>query len=392
MKTSIMQGAGFVFLLVFSGFVSAAEDWLIASRTETIGMGHKLVVEVVKPEGTATWPETLRLKLSRDGTSEEVELEKGSGSDSSNRRTYSGRPQNKYLGVVHAELAGQPSNRIVMLAADEAGLVPAPEIATKSAEDTPGVPAQDSGPTVVLARPDQEPALSAYEPSYFVFGSNSQHGKDAKFQISFKYRFFDPESSFAQHSPMLSNLYFTYTQTTVWDLGGDSSPFRDTSYKPGVFYRALGRGNDFWPDEYRIGLEHESNGQGGDDSRSINIGYLTPIWQFDLDNGKRLTFYPRIYSYLDKKDNSDIEEYRGYVDWQMRYGREDGLIVSGLYRQGTEGYMTGQLDFSYPLSERIFARTGAFAHLQIFSGYGETLIDYNREHDTQIRLGISLVR
>lgn len=387
MKKSSLQRIGFLLLLVFSGTVFAAEDWLIASRTETIGMGHKLVVEVVKPESTAAWPQTLRLKLSRDGGGEEIELAMSEETDSANRRVYTGRPQQNYLGIVHAELADQPSNRILMLAADDSGLVPTPTVA--DAEDTQK---QGPGPMVVLARPDQEPALSAYEPAYFVGGSNDQSGKDAKFQISFKYRLFDPESSFGQYSPMLSNLYFTYTQTTVWDLGGDSSPFRDTSYRPGIFYRALGRGNDFWPDEYRIGLEHESNGQGGDESRSINIGYVRPIWHFDLDNGKRLTFHPRIYGYLDKNENPDIDEYRGYVDWQMRYGREDGLIVNALYRQGTEGYVTGQLDFSYPLSERIFARTGAFAHVQIFSGYGETLVDYNREHDTQLRVGISLVR
>lgn len=387
MKKSSLQRIGFLLLLVFSGTVFAAEDWLIASRTGTIGMGHKLVVEVVKPESTAAWPQTLRLKLSRDGGGEEIELAMSEETDSANRRVYTGRPQQNYLGIVHAELADQPSNRILMLAADDNGLVPTPTVA--DAEDTQK---QGPGPMVVLARPDQEPALSAYEPAYFVGGSNDQSGKDAKFQISFKYRLFDPESSFGQYSPMLSNLYFTYTQTTVWDLGGDSSPFRDTSYRPGIFYRALGRGNDFWPDEYRIGLEHESNGQGGDESRSINIGYVRPIWHFDLDNGKRLTFHPRIYGYLDKNENPDIDEYRGYVDWQMRYGREDGLIVNALYRQGTEGYVTGQLDFSYPLSERIFARTGAFAHVQIFSGYGETLVDYNREHDTQLRVGISLVR
>lgn len=387
MKKSSLQQIGLLFLLAFSGQVFAADDWLIATRTETIGMGHKLVVEVVKPENTAAWPQALRLKLSTDNGEEEIELAMSDETDSANRRVYTGRPQQNYLGIVHAELAGQTSNRILMLAADDSGLVPTPTVA--DVEDTPK---QGTGPTVVLARPDQEPALSAYEPAYFVGGSNDQSGKDAKFQISFKYRLFDPESSFGKYSPMLSNLYFTYTQTTVWDLGGDSSPFRDTSYRPGVFYRALGRGNDFWPDEYDLGLEHESNGQGGDESRSINIGYLRPIWQFDLDNGKRLTFYPRIYGYLDKNENPDIDEYRGYVDWQMRYGREDGLIVNALYRQGTEGYATGQLDFSYPLSERIFARTGAFAHVQLFSGYGETLVDYNREHDTQLRVGISLVR
>ena len=383
MKSHLLQKTGFLLLLLISFGAMAAEDWLIVSRTESIGMGQKLTIEVVRPDSAASWPQNLRLNLTYNGKTEPMTLESASET-TGNRRIYEGRLQQKHLGVVRAELADQPSNRILLLASDEQGI--APTVATDEVIE------QNDRPVVVLAQPGEEPALSAYEPAYFVMGSNSENGKDAKFQLSFKYRFFDPQGSIAQWSPLLSNIYFTYTQTTVWDLGGDSSPFRDTSYKPGVYYRWLGDGTNLWPEEYHVGLEHESNGQGGDESRSINIGYLRPIWHWDLQNGKRLTFFPKIYGYFEKEDNDDIQEYRGYADWQMRYGREDGLIVNALYRQGTGGYATGQLDFSYPLSERIFARTGAFAHLQIFSGYGETLVDYNREHDTQIRLGISLVR
>ena len=383
MKSHLLQKTSSLILLLISFGAMAAEDWLIVSRTESIGMGQKLTIEVVRPDSAASWPQNLRLNLTYDGKTEPMTLE-GASEATGSRRIYEGRLQQKHLGVVRAELADQPSNRILLLASDDQGI--APSVATDEAIE------QSDRPVVVLAQPGEEPALSAYEPAYFVVGSNSENGKDAKFQLSFKYRFFDPQGSIAQWSPLLSNIYFTYTQTTVWDLGGDSSPFRDTSYKPGVFYRWLGDSTNLWPAEYHVGLEHESNGQSGDESRSINIGYLRPIWHFDMANGKRLTFYPKIYNYLEKSENEDIKEYRGYVDWQMRYGREDGLIVNALYRQGTEGYATGQLDFSYPLSERIFARTGAFAHLQIFSGYGETLVDYNREHDTQIRLGISLVR
>ena len=382
-----LQRLGFLALLLASFNSLAAEDWLIVSRTESIGMGQKLTIEVVRPSAVTAWPENLKLNLTHEGKTDTLLLEADSDA-TGNRRVYEGRLQQKHLGVVRAELADQPSNRILLLAADEQGITP-----TVAAGETAEASAEKADrPVVVLAQPGEEPALSAYEPAYFVMGSNSENGKDAKFQLSFKYRFFDPQGPIAQWSPLLSNVYFTYTQTTVWDLGGDSSPFRDTSYKPGVFYRWLGDGSNLWPEEYHVGLEHESNGQSGDESRSINIGYLRPIWHFDMANGRRLTFYPKIYNYLEKSENEDINEYRGYVDWQMRYGREDGLIVNALYRQGTGGYATGQLDFSYPLSERIFARTGAFAHLQLFSGYGETLVDYNRENDTQIRLGISLVR
>ena len=118
------------------------------------------------------------------------------------------------------------------------------------------------------------------------------------------------------------------------------------------------------PDEWRVGAEHESNGQPGVSSRSLNTTFIRPTWNFDMANGQRLSFYPKFQYYLNKEENSDIQRYRGYVDWQLRYGREDGLVLGGLYRLGTGGLQT-QVSwmFPYPFSDRIFARTGAFVHL-----------------------------
>ena len=143
---------------------------------------------------------------------------------------------------------------------------------------------------------------------------------------------------------------------------------------------------------WRLGAEHESNGQDEPTSRSLNTIFVRPTWHFDLANGRRLSFSPKIQNYLDKSGNSDIQRYRGYVDWQLRYGREDGLVIGGLYRLGTGGYSSGQLDASYPISDKIFARTGAFLHLQLLTGYGETLLDFNKKSDTQLRLGLSITR
>ena len=101
---------------------------------------------------------------------------------------------------------------------------------------------------------------------------------------------------------------------------------------------------------------------------------------------------PRFYHYIEKSDNRDMHHYRGYIDWLARYGRDDAAILTGMYRQGTDGYAMGQLDLSYPISDKIFGRTGTFLHLQLLGGYGETLIDYDRPSDTQLRIGISLAR
>jgi phospholipase A1 len=377
----------------------AAEDWLVISNSTLINTGQKLSLEIVKPDNTP-WPDTLRLELSGAGISEEAVLVSHDANEntSANRRSYSLTPSKKYVGVVKARLADVESNQFLLLAStDDTGPVTAllePGPASTTDSGTPAVtePPVNSSPQIVIAKPGDEPALSAHEPTYFVVGDSSDRGADARFQLSFKYRLFDPEGIFGRFSPLFSNLYFTYTQTSLWDLGEDSSPFRDTSYRPGLFYKWAGSDKFLLPDEWRVGVEHESNGRSDLDSRAIDTAYLIPSWHTDMANGRRFSFMPKIYHYIDKNENRDIQRYRGYVDWVARYGREDGLVLNGLYRQGTGGYATGQLDVSYPISERIFARTGSFVYLQLFSGYGETLLDYDHERDTQIRLGISISR
>jgi phospholipase A1 len=380
----------FLIGLSYSFHSLAAETWLAVPQDTLISPGHSLTVEIVKPQN-ATWPEQLGLLLDGAGGEETMMLAPTSSLEqASDRRTYKGQPNSRFTGLVKARLTGVSSNQFLLQASLDDDVGPL-NVATTDATDAKKVESRDS-PTIVIAQPGDEPGLSANEPTYFVVGSDSRNGADARFQLSFKYRLFDPESSLSKFSPLFSNLYFTYTQTSLWDLGDDSSPFRDTSYRPGIYYGWAGSGKDWLPSDWRAGLEHESNGQSGADSRSINIAYLKPIWHMDLDHGKRLTFLPKIYHYIDKSDNDDIQRYRGYADWTLRYGREDGLIVHGMYRQGTAGYASGQLDLSYPLSTRIFARTGTFVHLQLFSGYGETLLDYDRDRDTQLRIGFSIAR
>lgn len=377
-------------MLLLPSLTWAEEQWLVIAQGEVINVGQPLSFQVIKPPHVTAWPASVRMKLSGTGMNDEIEMraQADANDDGQLSKVYSGTPRQDFVGVVRAALIEQPSNTVLLIANNENVTVAAVEPMVSGESGT----SRNVAPQVVIAAPDDEPALSAEEPIYFLFGNGDEYGTDARFQISFKYRPFEPKGSVAQYAPFLSNLYFSYTQTTLWDIGGDSSPFRDTSYRPGLFYRWAGSSKGLFPDSWRVGVEHESNGQGGLDSRSLNIAYLRPMWHMDFANGRRLTFSPRIYAYLDKDENPDIQHYRGYADWQLRYGREDGLMVTGLYRQGTKGYAMGQVDISYPLSDRILSRTGTFAHLQIFSGYGETLLDYYKDRDTQIRLGISVTR
>jgi len=387
-------GALIMFLatLVLPSVCQAVDKWMIATQSEALNTGQKISIDAIKPEGLSTWPDKLQLKLSGSSTSEVVELDRVQSDAISNiKQTYAGIPKVKFIGVVRAELLEQESNRLLMLATSKDDIAPL-QIAATIPDNNQQTPEGPMAAKVVLAQPGDESPVSVNEPLYFVVGSNAKRNFDARFQISFKYRPFDPDARVAQYFPPLSNLYFAYTQTSLWDIGGHSSPFKDTSYRPSLYYKWAGSGRDFFPDEWKAGVEHESNGQSGVDSRSLNIAFVKPAWNIDFAHGRRLTLSPRFYQYLEKSDNSDIHKYRGYVDWQARYGREDGAILTALYRYGTSGYSSSQLDFSYPVSDKIFGRTGTFLHLQLMEGYGETLIDYNRYSDVQLRLGLSLAR
>lgn len=374
--------------------VQGADKWLIAARHESFNTGQKILVDVVKPDNIAGWPDNIALNLSGAGADEVVQLkriEERAANDS--RQTYAGTPTTKFIGVVRAALADYNSNRMLILAASHDDIAPleiAATIAVSDSDETEAAGADSA--MVVLAKPGDEPPLSVHDPLYFVVGSSDERSFDARFQLSFKYRPFDPDATVAQYFPALSNLYFAYTQTSLWDLGAHSSPFKDTSYRPAIYYKWSGSGRGGMPDNWIAGLEHESNGRDGEDSRSMNTVFIKPTWYFDFAQGRRLTLSPKLYQYLEKSDNPDIYKYRGYADFQMRYGREDGAILTALYRQGTSGYAFGQLDLSYPISDKLFGRTGTFIYLQLMDGYGETLIDYNRYSDTQLRLGVSLAR
>lgn len=149
-----------------------------------------------------------------------------------------------------------------------------------------------------------------------------------------------------------------YIQTSIWDLGADSKPFHDTSYRLGLFWQSRLNEKSFHPSYLRTGYEHESNGKDVPDTRSIDIYYVQPVLRKDFTGGTSLFFAPRFYTYLNRDENPDIARYRGYVDWQGRYGQEQSWMLTGRVRTGTAGYGSMQIDLSAPLRKPLFARTG----------------------------------
>jgi len=372
------------FGLLAQAYAHGAEDWLIASHSEQLEHASPLELQIVAPAGQEL-PDTLTLRL-QDQRNQDYTLPLARTETRGSRGHYRGQLPGNVDGFLRVQLAEQPSNRLALLIQTSHQEDPLTHLMSKPELTQRTGTTRDLDPI-----PDAEPALSVNEPVYFVMGARD--GANARFQLSFKYRLFDPESAPARLIPFLDRLHLGYTQTSLWDLHGESKPFHDTSYRPSFFWQgALDTHSPWLPSHLRGGYEHESNGKDGSSSRSIDTLFIQPAWRWNLSGDTNLIFAPKVYSYLDKDDNPDIQRYRGYADWLVRLGDERGWMLTTLLRQGTKGYSSGQFDLSVPLRAPLFTRTGGFLHFQLFSGYGESLLDYNQRTPPQFRVGFSIVR
>ncbi len=233
-----------------------------------------------------------------------------------------------------------------------------------------------------------------YEPFYFIAGLESPN---AKFQVSFKYRVLNVAGALAKKAPALAGLHLAYTQTSLWDWNSESRPFYDSSYKPELLYSwdelVGGKPGGWFRCDLQGGVQHESNGKSGVDSRSLNIAYLRPTFVFGRDDYLQFTLIPRVWTYVTSlSENPDLEDYRGYGDLRAVLGWQRGLQISALGRIGDDGdHGSLQFDVTYPMMRRFRGSFSLYLHAQYFTGYGESLLGY-RERSSVFRAGISLYR
>jgi outer membrane phospholipase A len=307
-----------------------------------------------------------------------------------------------YRGVLPGDLVGLLAVELDEIPAGRCFVEVTPAPSTDP-EGAPAVTLEAEPPAVRAGRADGDAVrgprfarnLSFYEPIYFVIGPRVT--LNAKFQLSFKYRLLSLESNLAEEIPVLGDIHFGYTQTSLWDLGSESKPFLDTSYKPGLFYHGAYQGIRFLGFELmslETGYQHESNGQGGDASRSLNIVYVRPRLDYELRKDWFFSFSPKAWVYVDDlSDNPDLAEYRGYFDFNFKIGERNGIELSTTLRVGTDsGKGSLQVDLTYPLDRLFFGNAASHLHLQYFDGWGETLLNYDQRLPAQYRIGITLLR
>jgi len=235
--------------------------------------------------------------------------------------------------------------------------------------------------------------FAAYQPMYFLVGTDP---RDSSFQISFKYRMFNPQGPLVLRCPWVKGFHFAYTQTSFWDLSSSSLPFEDTSYKPELFFlssnidtRSKGIRRFF----LQTGFQHESNGRGGEASRSSNFLYVKPILIFYSEQKKLgLQIAPKVWAYVanEEENNPDLPDYRGYFDLELKLGRGDGLVLGSNIRWAEEGGSV-QLDLTYPLRRLLFGNIDVYLQVQYVNGLAESLLHYKERSET-LRFGLAIVR
>jgi outer membrane phospholipase A len=230
-------------------------------------------------------------------------------------------------------------------------------------------------------------------PVYFIYGSGDQ---SAKFQLSFDYRLATLVTGGVDNE-RVTTLRIGYTQRTLWDINGRSSPFYDTSYMPEF---VLNMDSPMPSDTNQMftwlglrgGFQHESNGKSGTDSRSLNTFYIRPRLVFGRLREWDLVLLPEIQTYIgDLGDNDDLKNYRGYGKLRFYLGKSDGpsLMFTGWSGQHFN-HGSYQIDLAIPARTR-WLNIEAYYYLQYFNGYGESLLAYRAKSDA-LRAGIGLMR
>jgi len=225
---------------------------------------------------------------------------------------------------------------------------------------------------------DEKSTFTPHHLNYGVLGKD-----DALMQISFKYRLGRDW-----------NWYLAITSIVKWDVWEDSSPYTDINFKPEVFYR-------FTPAVENLvsvdaGYWHESNGQGGEESRSWDQLFVRFNTLFDINN-MALAWETHLYCELNTGEfNQDIGDYLGWWD-------------TAFYLLNILPYDTFNIDLEFYLwsgdngvpFDRGQYRTGITfkwenavfqpsLYVQYFNGYGEVMADYD-ERSEAWRVGIAFL-
>ena len=199
--------------------------------------------------------------------------------------------------------------------------------------------------------------------------------------------------------PLQDSLWFGYTQQSYWQLfttGTLSRPFRNTDHEPELVYvypfaQPLAGG---WKLRYGgLGVVHQSNGQSLPLSRSWNRVYL--MAGAEHSGGLSLTgrLWHRIKEDPETDDNPEISDYVGRGEATAAWSTDGGQLLAFTWRSTLRRLDRGsvRLEWMIPIKSPFTGRHYGNLqwHTQLFTGYGDSLLDYNRRR-TVLGVGLSL--
>ena len=234
---------------------------------------------------------------------------------------------------------------------------------------------------LLFARYTDDVNTAPYEPLFDAFAEDGDfEDVEAKFQLSFKGRLLTTEDR-------RWGLWFAYTQQSQWQLYSEdiSRPFRETNYMPelfGSFRPGIELGGFRW-NVLNFGYTHQSNGRADPISRSWDRLFVEAGIERD-----GFAIVARAWTRIEpsnyEDDNPDITDYLGHGQVTALYRWRDNTF--SLMGRGNLGTGKGAAQFSWTSRPLLGPLR---AHFQLFSGYGESLIDYDW-NQTTVGLGVTL--
>ena len=200
------------------------------------------------------------------------------------------------------------------------------------------------------------------------------------------------------HPTLKDSVWFGYSQQSYWQLFTPqiSRPFRTTDHEPEVMYvypttAQLPLG---WKWRYSgVGLVHQSNGQSLPLSRSWNRTYLMTGMELGNQWSVNARIWKRIPEKAESDDNPGISDYvgRGELSAFWNLNRDHTLGVTLRHSLSSTSRGSVRLEWMQSLGAGLGGgKSNLRLHTQLFSGYGDSLVDYNRKR-TVFTLGLSLV-
>jgi len=223
---------------------------------------------------------------------------------------------------------------------------------------------------VLFANYSRHPNFAPYRPFRVLEPEANISHTELAFQLGFKMKLL--QNAFA--TPV--DLWFGYTQRSFWQAYNRkaSNPFRESNYEPELMAvlpldaQLLG-----WRLRFvNLAVNHQSNGQ----SLTLSRGWNRIYGQVGLERGD-FTLLARLWKpFGDRRDNPDIIDFMGHGDLVASYRWRGQELALAVRRNLRTHHGALQAAWSFPLAGELSG------YVQLFSGYGDSLINYNARQET----------